>query len=270
MVLYWSMSWRGRSLGDDLGLVHHHQAIAELLRLVHVMGRDDERRATLLEPIEAVPEQVARLRVEPRGGLVEDHQVRLVDERARDGEAALHAAGERLYLVLGALVQLHELEQLVRSLARRGPGDVEVSGVHLQVLAHGELGVEVVDLRHHAEARLDLACLRARIHADDAERAVAERAGTRDHAHGAGLPGTVGAEEAERLAGMHVEIDAVDGGELAEPLRQAAGVDKGGGRRHGTGDDSPNLSAMRDACHRQGSSHRNLPSAVSFTAHGRA
>ena len=40
------------------------------------------------------------------------------------------------------------------------------------------------------------------------------------------LAGAVGAEEAERLAAAHVDVDAVDRGEVAEPLDQPAGVDQ--------------------------------------------
>ena len=64
-----------RALGHDLRLVHHHQPVAELLGLVHVVGRQDQRHALLLEPVEAVPEQVPRLRIEARGRLVEEQQV---------------------------------------------------------------------------------------------------------------------------------------------------------------------------------------------------
>ena len=54
-----------------------------------------------------------------------------------------------------------------------------------------------------------------------------------------GLAGAVRPEESERLAGGDVEVDRVDGGERAEPLGQAAGMDQGvlGPLRvgHGTG-----------------------------------
>ena len=63
------------ALRDDLRLVHDHEPIAELLRLVHVVRREDERHALLLEAVEAVPERVPRLRVEAGGRLVEEHQL---------------------------------------------------------------------------------------------------------------------------------------------------------------------------------------------------
>ena len=87
-----------RALGDDLRLVHDDEPVAELLGLVHVVGRQDERHAALLEPVEAVPEQVAGLRVEAGRRLVEQQQVRLVDQRPGDRQAPLHAARQRLDL----------------------------------------------------------------------------------------------------------------------------------------------------------------------------
>jgi hypothetical protein len=41
-----------------------------------------------------------------------------------------------------------------------------------------------------------------------------------------GLPGTVRAEEAKRLTAEKIEVDPIYGGEAAEPLRQASGVNK--------------------------------------------
>ena len=73
-----SISSRGRALGDDLRLVHDDEPVAQLLGLVHVVGREDERHAALLEPVQAVPQQVAGLRVEAGRRLVEEQ-----DRRAR-------------------------------------------------------------------------------------------------------------------------------------------------------------------------------------------
>ena len=234
-----------RSLGHDLGLVHDHEVVAQLLGLVHVVGRDDERRAAALELIEALPQQVARLGVQAGRRLVEDDEVRLVDERAGDRQAPLHAAGQGLDLVLGALVELDELEELIGPLARDLAGDVEVARVHLQVLAHRELGVEVVDLRHDAEARLDLAGLRARIHPEHAQLTLGHRARARDHPHRRGLARAIRSEEAERLARTHVEVDAVDRDEaVREALGQAARMDERGLAAHGDRHSRPMRSSV--------------------------
>ena len=64
------------ALGDDLRLVHDDQPVAQLLGLVHVVRRQDQRHAALLEPVEAIPQEVAGLRVEPGRRLVEQQDRR--------------------------------------------------------------------------------------------------------------------------------------------------------------------------------------------------
>ncbi len=117
-VQYSSIRLRGDPSATIFALSITTRPVAKLLRLVHVVGGDDEGGTLLLQPVEAVPHQVASLRIETGGGLVEDHQLRLVDQRAGDGEPSLHPPGQRLHLVGAALGELDEGEQARRS-ARR-------------------------------------------------------------------------------------------------------------------------------------------------------
>ena len=55
-----------RALRDDLAAVHHHEPVAELLGLVHVVRGQHQRHALLLEPEQPLPHQVPGLRVEAR------------------------------------------------------------------------------------------------------------------------------------------------------------------------------------------------------------
>ena len=89
-----------RAVRDDLAAVHHDEPVAELLGLVHVVRRDHERHALGLQPVEPLPDEVARLRVEARRRLVEDQHVGLGDQRPRDREPALHAPREVVRLVV--------------------------------------------------------------------------------------------------------------------------------------------------------------------------
>ena len=113
------MSCARRALGDDPPAVHDHQPVAELLGLVHVVRGEHQRDALLLEPEQPLPHEVAGLRVEAGGRLVEQQQLGLVDQRPGDGEPSLHAAGERIDLAVGPVGELHEVEQLGG--ARPGP-----------------------------------------------------------------------------------------------------------------------------------------------------
>ena len=156
-----SISSRGRALGHDLALVHDDQPVAELLGLVHVVRGQHERDAPLLEPEQPLPHQVPGLRIEAGRRFVEQHELGLVDQRPGDREPPLHAAGQRLDLVVGPLGELDEVEQLRRPLAGHPARNAEVARVDGDVLRDGQLGVERVLLGAHAEPTPDLPGRRA-------------------------------------------------------------------------------------------------------------
>ena len=123
-----------RACGGDATAVHDDQAVAELLRLVHVVRRHDEGHALLLEAVQALPDEVAGLGVEPGGRLVEDHELGPRDERPGDRQAPPHPARERVDLGAGALGELGELEQAQRPFAHGTPRQVEVAAVDQEVV----------------------------------------------------------------------------------------------------------------------------------------
>jgi hypothetical protein len=182
-------------------MIHHDEAIAQLFGLVHVVSGDDQRDALTLQPVEPFPEQVSRLGVESGRGLVEDQDLWSIDESPRDRQAALHATGQVVNLVVRPLGELRELQELRRALAKYLTGDIEVAAEHLQVQSNGELQLEAV---------------RARIEAQDREGARTRLGDGRDHPHGTGLARTVGAEETEALATLDGEADSLDRCQVAE------------------------------------------------------
>ena len=70
-----------RPFCGDLALVHDDEAVAELFGLVHVVRRQDQRDAALLQPEESVPHGVSRLRVEPVVGSSRSRTLGFVHER---------------------------------------------------------------------------------------------------------------------------------------------------------------------------------------------
>ena len=206
-------------------MIHHDEPVAELLRLVHVVRRQHERDAALLQPEQAIPDHVPGLRVEARRRLVEEQQLGIVDERARDRQTPLHPARERLHLVAGALGELDEVEQLVDLRLQLAAREPEVAAVDEHVLAHRQLRVERVVLRNDAEPGSDAGAVRVWVETEDAQRPAADRRDAADHPHRRALAGAVRPEEAERLAAPDVEVDSVDRDEVAEPLHEAASVD---------------------------------------------
>ncbi len=145
---------------DAPAVVHDDEPVAELLGLVHVVRRDDERDALALEAVEPVPQHVPGLRVQAGRGLVEEEDLGVVDERPRDGEPALHPARERLDAVVAALGELGEVEELVGAGAHLAAGEPEEAAVDPEVLLDREVLVEHV---HDAD---DRCCGEPRICAD--------------------------------------------------------------------------------------------------------
>ena len=223
----------GRALGHDAAAVHDDEPVAQLLGLVHVVGREHERRAGLLQPVQALPHEVTRLRIEAGGGLVEQQQLGLVDERACDREPALHATRQRVDLRVAPVGQLHEIEQLLGALLDERTRQVEVAAVDEQVVPDGELGVVVVLLRDHADAAADRRAGVLRVEAEHPELAGRDRRHASDHPHRRALARAVRTEEPERFARLDREVDAVDRDERSEFLGQRVRFDERPGGHDG-------------------------------------
>src|SRR5450756_1036465 len=106
--------------GDHLAVVDDADAIAELLRLGHVVGRVQDRHALVAEREDAVEDRAAALGVDTDGGLVEVQHAGLVQQGHADVDAPLHAAAELLHPVLLTVDQRDELEHLVHPRVQLG------------------------------------------------------------------------------------------------------------------------------------------------------
>ena len=128
-------------------------------------------------------------------------------------------------LVLAPLGELGELEQLGGAGAHLAAGQPEVAAVDPEVLLDGELLVEGVVLRARRRAGPGSP---GRRWPGPGRGSAARRRSTGETQPiirmVRGLAGAVGAEEAERLARAHRDVDAVDGREVAEGLGQALGA----------------------------------------------
>ena len=112
------------------------------LRLVHVVGGEEERGALPGEEEEEVPEEAARDRVHARRRLVEKEDPRPVDERAGERETLLEAAREAARRLPRAPVEAAELDELPLALPGGDGRDTIGVPVEVEVLPHGEVGVE--------------------------------------------------------------------------------------------------------------------------------
>ena len=89
--------------GDHLAVVDDADAVAELLRLGHVVRRVEDRHPLVAEREDAVEDRPPALRVDPHRRLVEVEHLGPVQQRDADVDAPLHAAAELLDAVLLAV-----------------------------------------------------------------------------------------------------------------------------------------------------------------------
>ena len=94
-------------------------AIAELLGLLEIVRRQQDRVAVLLHAKDLEMQLTPRLWIKTSGGLVEQNEFGPIDERQGEGEALPLATGKRRETGVGFFDQGEPLQERFRS-ARRG------------------------------------------------------------------------------------------------------------------------------------------------------
>src|SRR5437773_1336523 len=216
---------RGASVGDEPALVDEAERVAQL-RLVHVVGRHENRGALVGQPPDDRPERPPRDRIDARGGLVEEDELRAVHERAREREPLPVAAGQ----LAGELARVpHEIAEaehpldLCRPLGAWDHVDARVKG---EVLFDRQVVVERKALRHVADGRLDALGVAPQIDPEHAALPLGRLEDPAQHAERRGLPGAVGPEKPVQLATADPEGEAVHSHDPAEALREPARDDR--------------------------------------------
>src|SRR5512132_3848536 len=80
----------GRVERDDLAVVDDGYAVAELVRLLHVVRREEDGAALRAKIAHAVAQVARRLRIETHGRLVEDDERRIGKQGSREREPLSH------------------------------------------------------------------------------------------------------------------------------------------------------------------------------------
>src|SRR5258708_6342399 len=217
-----------RRLLHDLRAVHHDHALRGLGDDAHVVRDQHDGHAELgLELVQQLEDLRLDGHVEGGGGLVGDQEVRVARQRHGDHDALAHAAGELVRILLHAPLgvrDVHELEHLDRLVHRVAPPEALMQADGLRdLLAHREHGIQRGHrlLEDHRDLfATDLPHLRG----GQAEEvlAVVDDLALHDasgrlrnephHAEGGDrLARARLADDAQRLALVDVEVDAVDG-----------------------------------------------------------
>ena len=136
----------------DDALVHHHDPVAHHERfglIVRDVDRGDAH--VVLQAGEFDAHLLAQLGVEVAQGLVEEHDLGVVDDGAGEGDALALPAGELGGVSLGEMAQTHEVERLRRFLLDGGPGFAPDPQAVGHVVEDRHVRPDGVALEHHAQ-----------------------------------------------------------------------------------------------------------------------
>ena len=132
--------------------VDQHDAVAQRLNLVHLVGGHDDRLAGLALLLDHLLDQPRVDRVQPGEGFVHDDQVRFVGQRGDDLGFLLHATAEFLDFFLTVVVQVEPLQVYSDSLAGGAFAHSFEGGQEDQRRFQFEVFVETSLLRQVADA----------------------------------------------------------------------------------------------------------------------
>ena len=217
---------RQRRLDHEPAAVDDQHAVDRLRDLGEHVARDEDRAPARRERAQEVAQPAHPLGVEPVRRLVEHEQLGIAQQRRGQPEPLPHSERVALHAPVLRRVELDQPQHLVDPRV----GNPGRAGERAQVVAAGTAGVEVGRLEHRADAQRRP--LQPRVRLAEHERAPARRLREAEqHPQRRRLASAVRAEEAGHGAGVELEREPVNGGELAVALRQRVGGDDGGHRR---------------------------------------
>ena len=193
---------------DDAAFVDDGDVAAEALRLVKVVGSEDDSHAVFIDPGHEVPHGSADLDVHPGGGFIQNQQPGLVDQRPGDHQAALHAAGQRSGQFVAAVPEVQGLQVFLRPPLGLGARNAVIAGLVDQNVPALLEHVDVDFLGNHADAGLGGLPLAVQVVTEYRYVAggLVDQRG--DDSDGGGLARAIGTQQREKVALPHGQVDA--------------------------------------------------------------
>src|SRR5450759_2050254 len=101
----------------DLAVPDERKAFAKLLRLPHIVGGDQDGDAVMpVYVTDQVPDLFRNVRVETDSGFIQKQQLRIVEERLREGKLLLRAGRKGVVALAREIVQLEQRHGAVHRL----------------------------------------------------------------------------------------------------------------------------------------------------------
>src|SRR6185436_15139754 len=218
----------GRAHLDEPSMLDDGHAIAEPLGFFHQVRGEEDRLAAAPDAVHEVPYGPPGLRIEPRGELVEEHHLGIVDERERDEEPLLLPTRETHERGMSLFRQSELLEERTTVDGARIERRPEIDR-----FPHADALLKLRLLELDPDAHLQPAGVAAGIEAEHGDASGVGLANALDAFHRRGLAGAIGSDEPEDLPFEYFEGNVVDRKRGTVELAEAGRL-KDGGRMHGS------------------------------------
>jgi hypothetical protein len=200
----------GRVFDEDFAVVDDGESVAEFVGLFHVVGGEDDGDAFAAEASDGFPHGDTALRIEAGAGLVEEEDLGMVGDGARDLQALGEASAEGLRIGCSAIAEAELFEELGGALGGGFLGHAEEAAMEVDVFEDGAGAVEGVVLRDDADGAASERGMRDDVDACDADGACGgDGAGGGDGDRG-GLAGAIGTEQTVDQSRGNMEVDSID------------------------------------------------------------
>src|ERR1039457_4889239 len=216
----------GRRAADQFSLVHQANPVAPL-RLVQVRGGHEDRDPILQQLIQNGPEIAARNRVHAIGRLVQEQNLRMMQQRTHQRQFLLHATGEPAGLAPAKWLHAGHAQQLRGEALAFRTNDPEQVPVERHVFVHGQILVQPEALRHVPDLVLHRSRFARHIVSRHPRAAFARVHQAAQHAQRGRLPRPIRPHQSEDFAPRHREVQVIHRRQRTEAPGQIANLDDG-------------------------------------------
>ncbi len=215
----------------DVAVREHHALLddadagADVGQFRQDVARHDHGLVHSAQPLEQVPHLDAGAGVEAAGRLVEQQDLRIVQQRAGQADPLRLPATERVDHRVALEAHVDQVELLLADLPPAGAVDAVGGGEEFEVLDDGHVVVHAEEVGHVADQPPDLLRMRVDALAADVGFAVVGLKQRGDHPHRGRLARAVRADESEDVAFLERKVDLVRGDQVAVAFGELAGFD---------------------------------------------
>src|SRR5580700_9623277 len=211
----------------NLAAAEQGDAVAHALHALEQMRGQQHRHTLGLEVSDDAEELRGGVRIEARGRLVEDGDLRAFHQDFGKAETLPHAAGEGGDTLVGKFAKPDLLDRVGDALLAFGEPKADQACGIAEVIGGGEAVVKADRVRQISDAAFDRERLARRIEAEHAHLAAGDFGQAEQHQDGRRLARAVGTEKSENLPAPDGERDVVDSDRRAVVFGEAGGLDDG-------------------------------------------